>query len=215
MMQKTYYTNGKDDFKNFEFDRNEWSAPYMVSFQEIKKRIEGFNLIGREIKDIRVIGLSYMHRKDWVEEATYNYLEKKGLSEQEIQEVSDYENIDEETPMLRYMEIDEPIMFWFEDGDHFEIVTEVEPEYRMSMNSIPWWIDAGINYPNADASIIFSPCIGCKIERIEFDTSVVSEYVDYPIEIVNELIIWLSNGMGILITTECHDYCHVYCCLAH
>lgn len=209
MLKKTYYTNGKDEFGS-EFDRDEWSAPYMVSYPEIKARMEGFNLIGRTIKDIRAIGLSYMHRRDWVEELAYNILERKGLPEEEVRNGSDYENIDESMQMLRYMEIDEPIMFCFEDNDHFEIVTDVEPEYRMSLNKIPWWIEAGTNLPNADASIIFSPCLGTKIVRIEYDTSTVTEFVDEPMEIVNELIIWLSNGMGLLIKTECHDYCHVY-----
>lgn len=210
MMQKTYYTNGKDEFKDFEFDNNEWSAPYMVSYQEIKERMDSFNLIGRTIKDIRVIGLSYMHTRDWVEEAAYNRLEKMGFSEEEIRKRSDYDSIDDDLPFYRYMEIDEPIMFWFEDNDHFEIVTEVEPEYRMSMNKIPWWIAPGINTANADASVIFSPCIGASIERIEYNTSTVTEEVDSPIEIVNELIIWLSNGFGLLITTVSHDYCDVY-----
>ena len=208
MMQKTYYTNGKDEFANGEFESKDWSAPYMVSYNEIKARMDSFNLVGRKIKDIRVIGLSYMHRRDWIEEAAYNYLEESGLPEEEIRKASDYENISDGFLFSRYMEIDEPILFWFDDGDHFEIVTEQEPEYRMSMNKIPWWIEPGVNMPNAEASIVFSPCINATIERIEYDTKTITEE-DETLEIVNGLIIWLSNGMGLLIESECFDYCSV------
>lgn len=209
MQGKSFYTNGKDDFKK-EFCREEWSAPYLVSYLDIKERMNTFCLIGRRIKDIRAIGISYMHTSDWIEEQAYNILNERGLSEEEVSSGSDYDSIDDNMPMLRYMEIDEPIMFLFEDGDQFEIVTEVEPKYRMSMNKIPRTIDAGINSPNVDAAIIFSPCIGSQIVSVEYNTGIVDEHLEESIEVVKELIIWLSNGMGLLFTTECYDFCHVY-----
>ena len=52
MMNETFYTNGKNKFKNDEFDGNEWSAPYMVDVNEIKDRNNSFNLMGRKIKNI-------------------------------------------------------------------------------------------------------------------------------------------------------------------
>ena len=68
MINETFYANGKNKFKNDEFDGNEWSAPYMVHVNEIKDRIYGFNLVGRKIKDIRFIGLCYNLRREWIEE---------------------------------------------------------------------------------------------------------------------------------------------------
>ena len=72
MMNETFYTNGKNKFKNDEFDGNEWSAPYMVDVNEIKDRINSFNLVGRKIKNIRFIGLCYNLRREWIEEIAYN-----------------------------------------------------------------------------------------------------------------------------------------------
>lgn len=59
MLQETYYTNGKNDFKNNVFSNQEWSAPYMVSKEEIQKTLDGFKLEGRRIKDIRFVSHAY------------------------------------------------------------------------------------------------------------------------------------------------------------
>lgn len=215
MIKKTYYTNGKNNFKNGIYDKNEWSAPYMVSYEEIKQRIDGFRLVGRRIKDIRAIGMSYMHRRDDIEGCAYSQLE--GLEENERQEKSDYNNIDSDMLMDRYLEIDEPLLIKFDNDEVFEIVTENAPEYRMNMNSIPWWISHKINCPNVEANIMFSVCLGQKIVEVEVITGVVkeNESIEYfgaevGTEIVSEIILWLTNNTGISILPWL-DYCEVHC----
>ncbi len=79
MMKETFYTNGKNNFENYEFDRDEWSAPYMVSYKEIKERIDDYELIGRKIDNIRAVGHSYWHTREWIEERAYCMLEEKRL----------------------------------------------------------------------------------------------------------------------------------------
>lgn len=216
MLEKTYYTNGKNRF-NGVYDRNEWSAPYMVSYEEIKQRIDGFKLIGRKIKDIRAIGMSYIHRRDDIEDRVYNWFDRLGLAEDECKEKSEYENICADMEMERSLEIDEPLLIKFDNDDVFEIVTEQAPEYRMNMNTIPWWITEEVNYPNVEANIIFSNCIGQSIVEIAVNKKIVEEDdllsyhgVKKGIELVFEIILWLSNGDGLCISPW-GDFCEIYC----
>ena len=225
MMNETFYTNGKNQFKDDVFDSREWSAPYMVDANEIKKRINSFNLVGRRIKDVRFIGLCYNLRREWIEEKAYN--DASG-SEEEKQRLSDYDQIPDNLKFLRFAEIDEPFLIKFEDetdsrsifydGDIFEIDTPQQPEFRMSMNSIPWWIDAGTNLPNMEAKVLFSPCVGKTISGVEVNTYLTKRdpmaFEDFSDgserELVSSIILRLEDGTGILIEGWL-DYCHVSC----
>lgn len=217
MISETIYSNGKNNFKNDTFSSREWSAPTMVSPKEIRERIDGFALCGRKIKQLRMIGHSYFHTREWIEEAAYRQLAH--LPEEERQRKSNYQEIDGGLKLSRYAEIDEPLLIEFEDGDVFEIDTPQEPEFRMNMNSIPWWIDAGTNQPNADANKVFSPCIGQEIVSIEIETYLSDkdpmfgcEYEEAPFqrELVSYIAFRLGNGNALRIGASI-DYCDVMC----
>ena len=45
MLEKTIWSKGKDQFENNTFDSREWSAPIMVSPNEIEERIMLINTI--------------------------------------------------------------------------------------------------------------------------------------------------------------------------
>lgn len=135
MLEETYYSDGKDDFKDYTFSVQEWSAPTVVSPEELKQRLFSLNLEGRRIRRMKMIGLTYNLTRNWIEEGAYNHLEK--LDEQERQYQSDYEHIDPSIELYRYAEIDEPFLLEFEDGDVLEIDTPQQPEFRVSMNCIP------------------------------------------------------------------------------
>lgn len=169
--------------KDNRFSWREWNVPRLVPYHEIKDKIDSFQLIGRTILGIRAIGCSYEHIRD------------------------DIENLSLE----RRIEIDEPLLIRFCDGDQFEVVTGLDPEYVMGMNTLSWFIRAGINSPTVNAGIVFAPCIGCTIERIEYVTEMDGPFEDSEeeIEIVDELILWLSNGMGLRITSMNFDYCYI------
>ena len=147
MLEKTNFSNGKDSFKDYTFSAHEWSAPTMVSVAEIKERLASFNLVGRKIERMKMIGLAYNLRRDCIEECAYNFWDK--LEEDERQKCSEYENIDPSIEIYRYAEIDEPFLIGFEDGDSFDDLFEffVEIEitgyniigggtYRIMLNSI-------------------------------------------------------------------------------
>ena len=218
MIEKTIISNGKNNFKNYTFSSSEWSAPTMVSVEEIKSRISSFNLVGRKIKALRMIGLSYCLRRNWIEDAVYRSL-PENLSEDERQRKSNYENISPSLMISRSSQIDEPLLIKFEDDEIFEIDTPQEPEFRFSMNCIPWFIEAGTNSPNADANVLFAPCVGKKIESVSVDTYVsdMDPMINRPIddngtkhELVSRIVIWLEGDIGLSISA-CFDYCEINC----
>ncbi len=65
MLMETKYSDGKDEFEDYVFDRNEWSAPTMVSPDEIKERIKSFKLEGREIQDMRFVGVFHINFRQY------------------------------------------------------------------------------------------------------------------------------------------------------
>ena len=217
MISNTVNSKEYDNFKDYTFSANEWSAPSMVTPIEIRNQIDSFSLCGRKVKQMRLIGLSYSHSRDWIEDATYCQLD--GLSKDERQRRSNYMSINPNMQFLRCAEIDEPLLIEFEDGDVFEIETPQEPEFRMSMNRIPWWIDAGTNQPNADADILFSLCIGQTIKSVEVNTYKTDKdpmfhepfaEAPYERELVSDIILRFENGTGLRIGAWI-DYCVVEC----
>ena len=168
MLQETYYTSGKNNFKDNIFSSKEWSAPCMVDPEEIKTTVSSFHLEGRTIKRLKFIGMDYSHSRDLIEDAAYRQL--KQYDEDERQRRSEYDNIAPETMYGRYAELDEPFLIWFEDGDMLEIDTPQTPEFRISMNCIPWYIDEGCNIRNVDAEVLFSNCIGKTVQKVEVKT---------------------------------------------
>lgn len=217
MISNTIYSKGRDNFKDYTFSAREWSAPTMVSPKEIRERIDSFSLCGRKIKRMRLIGLSYFHTRDWVEEAAYRQVEH--LPEEERQRKSNYPTIDSTMQFSRYAQIDEPFLIEFEDGDIFEVDTPQDPEFRMSMNCIPWWIKAGTNQPNAEADVLFSPCVGQEIVSVEVNTRITDkdpmffcafDEPPYQRELVSNVTLRLGNGLGLQISPDI-DYCEVAC----
>ena len=119
----------------------------------------------------------------------------------------------------RYAQIDEPFLIEFEDGDIFEVDTPQDPEFRMSMNCIPWWIKAGTNQPNVEADILFSSCVGQEIVSVEVNTRIADKdpmffcafnEPPYQRELVSNVTLRLRNGLGLQISPDI-DYCEVAC----
>lgn len=215
MIEETIYSNGKNNFTDNTFSSQEWSAPTMVSPEAIKDLIASFNLEGRIIRRMRMIGLAYNLTRDWIEERAYNYF--SNLDEKDRQNKSEYVCIPPEVPYSRYAEIDEPFMIEFEDGDTFAIDTPQQPEFRMSMNCIPWEIKAGANLPNVEADILFSPCIGRRIKTVEVKTYVTDEdpMARIPFDeqkskrcLVSGIVLRFEDGTGLLFEGWI-DFCHV------
>lgn len=183
-----------DTFENEKFSLQEWSAKYLSSYDDIKRELDNLNLIGRKIKNIKILGMDYLHREDAIENFIYP---------------AEYDKIPPHFKFIRVIEIDEPILIEFENGDVLEVLAEIEPEFRISMNKIPFDTKAGINKNNMIANVIFSNCIDKRISNIEIDTC---ESFNSNTEKNCVIVIRLENGDCLKIYHDCHDYCTVENC---
>ncbi len=214
MILETFYTNGKNKFEGGKFDSKDWSAPYMVDKDEIVSTLNEFKLEGRKVGLIKVISMAYNLQRDYIEDYAYESLED--LSETERQEQSEYHNIDPELLYNRRVKIDGPLIICFDDNDHFEIDTPQDPEYRMSLNCIPWWVGPSVNHKNIKEEKIFSICEGKKITSVEVESYTTKEDPmlggEFPDgverELVSRIILWLEGKIGIGVEPW-FDYCVV------
>lgn len=206
MLSDCLYKKGQDRFENYKFSGKTWSAPCLENPKEIKALLDSFDLVGRRIKKMRFIGLNYRLVQDGIENSVYTSLSE--LPEEERQKRSDYKNIAPEALFARCAEIDEPLLIMFEDEDVFEIDTPQEPIFCMSMNRIPWWIDAGTNLPNVHADVLFSPCLGKEITDVEVHTYKTNKHPFYRYifdgepferEFVGNIVLRFEDGSGLSI----------------
>lgn len=206
MLSDLLCAEGQDRFENFEFSGRAWSAPSLQDPNEIRSLLDSLQLVGRRVKKMRMIGLNYLMRAYEIEDREYGSLAT--LPEEERQARSNYKNISADSLFARNAEIDEPLLIMFEDEDVFEIETPQEPLFRMSMNHIPWWIDAGINLPNVDADVLFSPCLGKLIANVEVHTYKTNKHPFYryifdeePLEreFVGNIVLRFEDGSGLSI----------------
>ena len=148
-----------------EFNFREWNVPLIQEPNELMKRLKELGIKGKKIKSIRCVGLCYNLSEDMIEDHAYGYYEKEKIENYE--ELSNYENILPDTPFTRYVEIDEPIIIYFDNGDRLEIDFSEASNVKIGKNTLPEDIDFLLNGPNADMNIVFSNCIGGTIKGFE------------------------------------------------
>lgn len=76
------------------------------------------------------------------------------------------EDIYDSYPYPLYIQMDEPVLIRFEDGDQFEIETPFTGEFIANMNSIPWDADREVCWENVNPSILLDFCVGGKIQDV-------------------------------------------------
>ena len=209
-----------DDFRNNVFSHQEWSAESITNPQVLREKLDSYALPGRRIKSLKLIGLSYNLRREWIEEAAYSSLTHLDDEEyeDERQFLSTYKNIDRSMVLSRWAEADEPLLIAFDDGCVFEIDTPWESEFKVGMNCIPYGIDAGTNNPNLDANVLFSGCVGKMVLGVEINTrTTATEPISgdpyLPLgtkrEVITNVILRLEGGTGLKIEGW-YDFCHIY-----
>ena len=77
----------------------------------------------------------------------------------------------EEIYLLRWAEIDEPLLIEFEDGDILAIDYSEGSSVRIDMNTIPRDISFGTNRPTVHADKLFNDIIGKEIVAVDITTS--------------------------------------------
>ena len=206
------FSEGNNEFTDGRFSYRNWSAPVLETVEEAEEYIKQFHLEGRTIRDFFLVGFSYMHAEDLLSDTVYEdpsdpvYIERAKAWETE-----DFSGDD---LFLQYIESDEPLLIRFEDGDTFEITFFTENDLQISMNCIPWGIEAGCNYQNCDADVFFSSCKGHTIRSVEVygeKTSIYREGTAQEVNAPEKTILRLDNGIGIAIYGWCFDYVRYDC----
>lgn len=161
---KTYYKRGE---KSYKF--SEWNTQIIQTPQDLMLKLKKLKIKGRKIESIECLGMCYNLKDDRIEDLAYNYYSKKDTKN--LKEITEYENIIENTLFIRYIEIDEPIILYLDNGDKIEIDYKDTSSLKIDKNSLPQNIRWGINPPNADINVIFSNCLKKKILGFEVVSS--------------------------------------------
>ncbi len=159
-------TNGNNQFKDNTFDFWTWSAPILQTPEEVTAFVHEQKLIGRTIKDIQAVGHGYDLRYDYfydIIKAIYNK-DRKALDSMDF-------------PCA--IEIDEPLLILFEDGDILGIDYSDSSSIRMEMNTLPWGISPRIR-KNFHADRLFKDILGSRISNIILSSSISTNPWDFP-----------------------------------
>lgn len=162
--------NGDNNHKE-KFDGRIWSAPILETPEEVYEFVRSNEIIGRKIAEVKAIGLVYNLNLDYYEDAVLNALDQLNDAQKSI--IDDEKLFPENLFICRWMEIDEPLLIKFEDGDILAVDFSYGDGIRMSLNDIPWDIEAGINSPNIDADKLFSEIKGYIVYDVEATSSLV------------------------------------------
>lgn len=156
--------------KREPFDFKEWDSQVIDNTDELRKKINQFNLIGKVIKDIRLSSLVYNFSPDSIEETVY--CKTEGYPEKLHHYVSEFEHIDDYFPIPLSLEMDDPVLIQFTDGTQFEILTFFENSFVITLNQLPWNVKGKVGIENINGSILLEEYMGAKIMNAE----VISHY---------------------------------------
>jgi hypothetical protein len=153
------YSQGDNYFRNNRFDFWTWSAPILQTAEEVVAKAHELQIVGRVVKDIRAL--------------SHNYGFMFNDSCREIFEAV-RNNDDKALSALDFecsVEIDEPLLIQFEDGDVLGIDFSEGSSIRMDMNTLSWDILASIDERNFHANRIFDNILGKRIDDIIVSSS--------------------------------------------
>ena len=155
------YSPGDNYFRNNRFDFWTWSAPILQTAEEVVAKAHELQIVGRVVKDIRAL--------------SHNYGFMFNDSCREIFEAV-RNNDDKALSALDFecsVEIDEPLLIQFEDGDVLGIDFSEGSSIRMDMNTLSWDILPSIDERNFHANRIFDNILGKRIDDILVTSSLI------------------------------------------
>lgn len=163
-------SKGNNKFTNNTYSYWEWSAPILQTYDEILSKFKELKLEGRIIKDIRCVGMAYNWTDDNIANCVYNMLDEMA-NEQRKSLKNSRAFLPDGIYLLRWAEIDEPMLIEFEDGDILAIDYSEGSSIRIDMNTIPKNISFGTNRPTVHADKLFEDIIGKEIVAVDITTS--------------------------------------------
>ena len=105
-----------DKFTDGKFNGSQWSAPRLNTVEEVEQALDEFQLVGRTIRSIQTVGISFAHRMDEIDEYAHQLIQQ--LPEDQKQEKEGFDDLEPEMEMET-----EP-----ETVRETEPATEMEPE---------------------------------------------------------------------------------------
>ena len=153
-------SDGNDRFEDNTFDCWTWSAPIFQTAEEVIAFVHEQKLIGRIIKDIQAVGYGY----HWgYYDCFHDIIEAIYKEDRNALDSMDF-------PCA--IEIDEPLLILFGDGDILGIDFSEGSSLRMKMNTLPWGISPCINDKNFHADRLFRDILGSRISNIIISSSI-------------------------------------------
>lgn len=192
-----------------KYTHKEWSktAKTFSSGEETKDYFSSLLLAGKTIKTIRILGFDYCHSEWRLALWQTDYCEKNNIplnipDNDTIPDV-DFSLIPDDLPDKRFVELDEPFIIEFTNGQQLEIEADgLDNQIKIAFNEIPDNAEPSINNNNIDGNIIFSPCLGKTITAVKFLSKRPKEYIPAVILVLND---------GTQINIECWlDYFDVW-----
>ena len=152
--------NDKNQEK-IEFDFFDWQVPLIQDADVLEYFLSSLKLKGRVIKSIRAIGRCY----------NFGYWE---IEEQ----VEDVNKIPEDFKFKTCLEIDEPLVIEFADGDRLEIDFSEASSLKMGLNTLSPETTYGTNSNNLDVNYVFSKCLNQEVTdyKVTRSDKLTSEY---------------------------------------
>ncbi len=163
-------SKGNNKFTNNTYSYWEWSTPILQTHDELINKIRELKLKGRIVKNLRFVGMAYNWDDDRLSDCVYNTL--GGMTEEQRKMLKNPKAfLPEGIFLLRWAEIDEPLLIEFEDGDVLAIDYSEGSSVRIDMNTIPKNISFGTNRPTAHADKLFNDIIGKEIVAVDVTMS--------------------------------------------
>ena len=186
-----------DVFPSGLFSNANWSSIRCRTAAEVRSTLDSFRLVGRRIWSLHTSSHDFLNGAENVLASAGKYVE--GEEEYSRKNICAYANLPKRTRIVRQMEIDEPFVVEFEDGDTFEIDAAMEPEFLMSMNRIPIEV-ADKRFWGVDPFYMFSDVIGKEVVAVEVETDRVDRMpwtdraLDQPEEVASAICLRFENG---------------------
>lgn len=200
-----------DFFPGDCFSHAHWTAKSYFTADEIRSALGSFHLVGREIWALHTSSCDYIHRVEDILGETGCYVQGQG--EDSRKNIAAYVYLPRKVKIERKMEIDQPLVIEFSDGDTFEIDTGMDPAYCMSMNHIPTKVAQNI-CDGVNPSYMFADVIDKKIVAVDLETKICDAHPCYgsklerPTEIVTAIFLRFGNGSRLRISGF-YDYLEV------
>lgn len=194
---KAMLPRGNNRF-NGRFDFFEWSAPYYKTPEEVVRALMKLPLIGKSVKDIKVIGCVTGPDVTVLSYAILN----SGI-ELEDRWWETYPHIDDIRIPWEVCAC-EPFQLIFDDDTTLEILPTESGGARIAMNSIPVDIIDGLNNSNFNSYLFYNEIIGKTIKEINM--RVISNSIDFiSCYNVNNKDRWLEKSKTYCLSFE-FDY---------